>query len=104
MGSGARRRFRVLRRGHVWAEMAPDSVEESGRAYLVAPGGDNVKVRDEMMTLLSCVRPISPVSSVLSRILKVLFPLDADAARTVFQALRTAAPGRAVHRAGLGRA
>ncbi len=64
------------------------SVEESDELYLLAPDGDNVKVRDGLMDI-KVLREVDPDG--LQRwepVLKAPFPLSEEAARTVFQGLR----------------
>src|SRR5215211_4661701 len=80
--------------------MTPESVEESVELYFLAPGGDNVKVRDELMDI-KVLREIDAAG--LQRwepILKIPFPLGAEAARTVFEGLRRPLP--AIPPTGLG--
>jgi exopolyphosphatase/guanosine-5'-triphosphate,3'-diphosphate pyrophosphatase len=83
---------RVPRADAALDAMTPESVEESDELYLLAPGGDNVKVRDGLMDI-KVLREIDAAG--LQRwepILKVPFPLDAEAARTVFEGLRRPLP------------
>jgi len=77
----------VPRADAVFDAISPDSVEDSDELYLLAPGGDNVKVRDTLMDV-KVLREVDTAG--LQRwepILKAPFPLDALAARTVLQAL-----------------
>jgi exopolyphosphatase / guanosine-5'-triphosphate,3'-diphosphate pyrophosphatase len=72
--------------------MAPASVEESDELYLLAPGGDNVKVRDGLVDIKVLRETDADGLQRWEPILKVPFPLDGEAARTVFRALRRALP------------
>ena len=72
--------------------MTPDSVEESDELYLLAPGGDNVKVRDGLMDIKVLRETDAAGLQRWEPILKAPFPLDAEAARTVFQGLRRPLP------------
>ena len=55
---------------------------------MLAPGGDNVKVRDGLMDIKVLRETDAAGLQRWEPILKVPFPLDAGAARTVFQGLR----------------
>jgi exopolyphosphatase / guanosine-5'-triphosphate,3'-diphosphate pyrophosphatase len=83
---------RVLRANAAFNAMAPASVEESDELYLLAPGGDNVKVRDGLMDIKVLRETDAAGLERWEPILKVPFPLDAGAARTVFQSLRRPLP------------
>ena len=67
--------------------LAPAAVEESDELYLLAPGGDNVKVRDGLMDVKVLRETDAAGLQRWEPILKVPFPLDAAAAQTVFQGL-----------------
>jgi exopolyphosphatase / guanosine-5'-triphosphate,3'-diphosphate pyrophosphatase len=82
----------VLRADAAFNAMAPASVEESDELYLLAPGGDNVKVRDGLMDIKVLRETDAAGLQRWEPILKVPFPLDAGAARTVFQGLRRPLP------------
>ena len=82
----------VPRADAVFDAMAPASVEESDEVYLLAPGGDNVKVRDGLMDIKVLRETDAAGLQRWEPILKVPFPLDAEAARTVFQGLRRPLP------------
>ena len=82
----------VPRADAVFDAMAPASVEESDEVYLLAPGGDNVKVRDGLMDIKVLRETDAAGLQRWEPILKVPFPLGAEAARTVFQGLRRALP------------
>ena len=79
--------------------MTPASVEETDELYLLAPGGDNVKVRDGLMDVKVLRETDAAGLQRFEPILKAPFPLDAEAARVVFQGLRRAAPGHPARRA-----
>ena len=83
---------RVPRADAKFDAMVPDSVEESDEYYLVAPEGDNVKVRDQLMDIKVLRETDAAGLQRFEPILKAPFPIDADAARTVFQALRQPLP------------
>jgi len=83
---------RVLRADAAFNAMAPASVEESDELYLLAPGGDNVKVRDGLMDIKVLRETDAAGLQRWEPILKVPFPLDAGAAQTVFQGLRRPLP------------
>jgi exopolyphosphatase / guanosine-5'-triphosphate,3'-diphosphate pyrophosphatase len=70
----------------------PSSVEESDEVYVLAPGGDNVKVRDGLMEVKVLRETDAAGLQRWEPILKAAFPLDAEAARTVFRALRRPVP------------
>src|SRR4051812_17870192 len=72
--------------------MTPTSVEESDELYLLAPGGDNVKVRDELMDIKVLRETDAAGLQRFEPILKASFPLDAEAARVAFQGLRRPLP------------
>ena len=72
--------------------MAPVSVEESDELYLLAPGGDNVKVRDGLMDVKVLRETDAAGLQRWEPILKAPFPLDAEAVRTVFRGLRRPPP------------
>jgi exopolyphosphatase / guanosine-5'-triphosphate,3'-diphosphate pyrophosphatase len=68
--------------------MTPISVEETDEFYLLARGGDNVKVRGGLMDVKVLRETDAAGLQRWEPILKATFPLDADAVRTVLQALR----------------
>ena len=75
--------------------MAPDSVEESDELYLLAPGGDNVKVRDGLLDVKVLRETDAAGLQRWEPVLKVPFPLDNGAARIVFKGLRRPLPANA---------
>ena len=72
--------------------MTPASVEESDEVYLLAPGAYNVKMRDGLMDVKVLRDTDAAGLQRWEPILKVPFPLDADAARTVFEGIRRPLP------------
>ena len=78
----------VPRADVVFDAMTPVSVEESDEVYLLAPGGDNVKVRGGLMDVKVLRETDAAGLQRWEPILKATFPLDAEAVRTVFQGLR----------------
>src|SRR4029453_8964735 len=72
--------------------MTPASVEESDELYLLAPGGDNVKVRDGLMDIKVLRETDAAGLQRWEPILKVPFPLEAEAARGLFRGLWGATP------------
>jgi exopolyphosphatase / guanosine-5'-triphosphate,3'-diphosphate pyrophosphatase len=90
---------RVPRADAAFDAMTPESVEESDELYLLARGGDNVKVRDELMDIKVLRETDAAGLQRWEPILKVPFPLDAEAARSVFEGLRRPLP--AIPPAGL---
>ena len=72
--------------------MTPASVQESDELYLLAPGGDNVKVRDELMDIKVLRETDAAGLQRFEPILKASFPLDAEAARVAFHGLRRPLP------------
>jgi exopolyphosphatase/guanosine-5'-triphosphate,3'-diphosphate pyrophosphatase len=89
--------WRTFARGVPRADAAfeaksPTTVGESDELYLLAPGGDNVKVRDGLMDIKVLRETDARGLQRWEPILKASFPLDAEAARTVFQSLRRQLP------------
>ena len=76
----------------VFDSMTPTSIEESDEVYLLIPGGDNVKVRDGLMDIKVLRETDTAGLQRWEPILKLPFPLGAEAARTVFQALNQPVP------------
>ena len=68
------------------------AVEESEELYLLTPAGDNVKVRDGLMDIKVLRETDASGLQRWEPILKAAFPLDDEAARTVFQSLRRPLP------------
>ena len=75
----------------VFETMVP-AVEESEELYLLAPGADNVKVRDGLMDVKVLRETDTSGLQRWEPILKAPFPLDHEAALTVFQSLRRPLP------------
>jgi exopolyphosphatase/guanosine-5'-triphosphate,3'-diphosphate pyrophosphatase len=70
-----------------FAAMTPESVQESDELYLLSPGGENVKVRDDLMDI-KVLREVD--AGGLERwepVMKAAFPLSAGDARRVLEAL-----------------
>ena len=72
--------------------MTPTSVEESDDLYLLTQDGDNVKIRDQLMDIKVLRETDSAGLQRWEPILKVPFPIDVEAAHTVFASLRRACP------------
>jgi exopolyphosphatase/guanosine-5'-triphosphate,3'-diphosphate pyrophosphatase len=72
--------------------MTPERVQDSDELYLVSPGGENVKVRDDLMDI-KVLREVN--ADGLERwepVMKASFPLTTEVATQVFDALGHAAP------------
>src|SRR4051794_7534041 len=78
----------VPRADVVFDALTPVSVEESDEVYLLARGGDNVKVRGGLMDVKVLRETDAAGLQRWEPILKAAFPLDAEAVRTVLQGLR----------------
>ena len=76
----------------VFDAMTPTSIEESDELYLLVPGGDTVKVRYGLIDIKVLRETNAYALQRWEPILKAQFPLDAAAARTVFEGLRTPLP------------
>lgn len=72
--------------------MTPASLEESDELYLLAPGGDNVKVRDGLLDVKVLRETDAAGLQRWEPILKAPFPLAADVTPTVFRGLRSPLP------------
>src|SRR4051794_8115935 len=68
------------------------AVEESEELYLLAPDGDNVKVRNGLMDIKVLRETDGYGLQRWEPVLKAPFPLDEEAARTVFHGLRVPLP------------
>src|SRR5262245_1066838 len=68
--------------------MTPHAVEESDELYLLAPGGDNVKIRADLVDVKVLRETDDDGLQRFEPILKAAFPLDDKAASTVFTSLR----------------
>ena len=77
----------------VFATLEP-AVEESEELYLLTSSGDNVKVRGGLMDIKVLRETDGSGLQRWEPILKAAFPLDEEAARTVFQSLRRPLPDR----------
>ena len=89
----------VSRADVVFDALTPVSIEESDEVYLLARGGDNVKVRAGLMDVKVLRETDEAGLQRWEPILKAAFPLDADAVSTVLQGLGS--PGAVVPLAGL---
>lgn len=75
------------------AQMEPTGVQESDEIYLLAPGGENVKVRDGLMDL-KVLRVVSPEGlEQWEPVLKTGFPLSSSDTAAVLSALHQPVPG-----------
>ena len=84
---------RIPRADAVFDAIEPTSVEETDELYLLAPpGGDNVKVRDGLMDVKVLLETDAAGLERFEPVLKTPFPLDTEAAQTVFQGLRRPLP------------
>jgi exopolyphosphatase/guanosine-5'-triphosphate,3'-diphosphate pyrophosphatase len=75
-----------------FAGLTPEQVHESDEIYLLSPGGQNVKVRDDLMDI-KALRAVNDDG--LERwepVMKASFPLSTDDAARVFDALGQPAP------------
>src|SRR4051794_1377420 len=72
--------------------LTPASVEEGDELYLLAPGGDNVKVRDGLMDVKVLRATDAAGLQRWEPILKAAFPLRSNDASTVLEALRRPVP------------
>jgi exopolyphosphatase/guanosine-5'-triphosphate,3'-diphosphate pyrophosphatase len=72
----------------VFDALTPVSVEEGDEVYLLARGGDNVKVRGGLMDVKVLRETDAAGLQRWEPILKAAFPLDAEAVSTVLQGLR----------------
>jgi exopolyphosphatase/guanosine-5'-triphosphate,3'-diphosphate pyrophosphatase len=87
----------LTRADAVFDSLTPSSVEESDELYLLAPDGENVKVRDELMDVKVLRETDTAGLQRWEPILKAPFPLDAEAASTVFAGLRRPLPDMSRH-------
>ncbi len=76
----------------VFDALTPVSVEESDDLYLLAPGGDNVKVRDALIDVKVLLETSPDGLECWTPVLKSPFPLDEEAVRTAFRSLRQQSP------------
>ena len=73
-------------------ETTEPAVQESEELYLLTPDGDNVKVRDGLMDIKVLRETDGYGLQRWEPVLKAPFPLDEEAARTVFHGLRLPLP------------
>ena len=83
---------RSVRADAVFDALAATTVDESDEVYLLAPGGDNVKVRHGLVDVKVLRETDAAGLQRWEPILKAPFPLDAGTARTVLQSLRGPPP------------
>ncbi len=75
-----------------FARLTPERVQDSYEVYLVSPGGENVKIRDDLMDV-KVLREVNDEG--LQRwqpVMKATFPVSTDEAAQVFDALGHPAP------------
>jgi exopolyphosphatase/guanosine-5'-triphosphate,3'-diphosphate pyrophosphatase len=102
-GAGLRWEWRTFGRAFREAEtrfarLSPGEITESDEIYLLAPGGDNVKVRDGLMDVKVLQMVDTHGLEHWAPVLKAPFPLTASAAAAVANALH--APGIEALRGG----
>src|SRR4051794_24542868 len=83
---------RVPRADTTLDAMTPTSVHESDDLYLLAPGGDNVKIRDGMVDIKVLRETDRAGLQRWEPVLKTAFPLDNETVRRVFRSLRLPLP------------
>ena len=76
----------------VFDALTPASIDVSDELYLIAPDGDNVKVRDDLIDIKVLRETDESGLQRLEPVLKVPFPLPPDIAQQVFSSLRQPAP------------
>jgi exopolyphosphatase/guanosine-5'-triphosphate,3'-diphosphate pyrophosphatase len=82
--------------------LAPNGIGESDETYFLAPGGDNVKLRDALIDVKVLQAVDANGLEQWAPVMKAPFPLAAAQAARVFEALRMAPPGAASDELGLG--
>lgn len=100
MASGARWEWRTFGAGAEAGAPAfegrpPTGEAHSDERYLLSAGGTTVKIRDGMMDVKALLAVDGNGLEQWRPVLKVPFPIDADAVRTVWEALRLPAPALA---------
>jgi exopolyphosphatase/guanosine-5'-triphosphate,3'-diphosphate pyrophosphatase len=100
MASGARWEWRTFGAGAEAGAPAFEGRPSTGTAdsderYLLSAGGTTVKVRDGLMDVKALLAVDADGLQQWRPVLKVAFPIDADAVRTVWEALRLPAPALA---------
>jgi exopolyphosphatase/guanosine-5'-triphosphate,3'-diphosphate pyrophosphatase len=73
-------------------ELTPDAIEESEELYLLTDGGDNVKVRDDLLDIKVLREAGHHDLERWEPVLKAGFPLEAAAVTRLFEALRQPVP------------
>jgi len=76
----------------VFIAWAPEQVKESDEIYLVAPGGENVKVRDDLLEIKALLEVNDEGLERWEPVMKAPFPLSTEVAARVFQALGRPVP------------
>ncbi len=74
------------------AAWTPERVQESDEIYLVSPGGENVKVRDDLLEIKTLLEVNDDGLQRWEPVMKAPFPLSADVAARVFEALDQPVP------------
>ena len=72
--------------------LTPVSTEDSEELYLLAPGGDNVKIRDGLLDIKVLRETDGDGLQRWEPVLKAAFPLDAAATRAAFEGLGLTVP------------
>jgi len=85
-----------------FAALTPSGTTDSNETYFLAPGGDNVKVRDALMDVKVLRAVDADGLEQWAPVMKAGFPLSAADAARVFEALRVMAPGTLSEEYGLG--
>lgn len=75
-----------------FAAMTPTGIQESDELYLLSGGGDNVKVRDDLMDIKVLKEVNAEGLEQWTPVMKAGFPLPADEVAKVFEALRLDVP------------
>lgn len=75
-----------------FAALEPGGVQESDEWYLLTDGGDNVKVRDDLMDIKVLQEVDADGLERWTPVMKAAFPLPAQEVRHVFEALRSPVP------------
>ena len=118
MASGARWEWRTFGAGAeagapAFEGRTPTGTADSDERYLLSAGGTTVKIRDGLMDVKALLAVDANGLQQWRPVLKVAFPIDGEAVRAVWEALRLPAPvarardlhgGAARGRADAGRA
>ena len=79
----------------VFRALTPTGIQESDELYLLSSGGDNVKVRDDLMDIKVLKEVNTDGLEQWTPVMKVGFPLARSDVERVFEALRLPAPSLA---------